>query len=1306
MNESQAGNQAVSMVVKLYLGILTGIPERFHAFQDYKTMNYHRELVEQEIVWSGNAVAIAADDRAMEFVRVKLQEKGICFSMAESEHEVLREKVKANGRFLFFCREIDYERILEAVHEVECEISLKDQKIEEEELERGREEPEKEEETKREGSEEEFQAEDEEPEEFREEAEQRESRKKKWKKKKGRYSDKQQEPMKPSKEAVDRELTERNRKETPASEPYRMQESTQYSEREEPYCKRRDEYSKPGSDKRDGYSGMQEAAFMDNQAGTVNHHPASGHTAQKDGLANADRNRVTDFHDRTRTEGESREETIQSSQFVLSPSREGGHAEPARHTHQKGKSRYPDDTSAPDGRENGSREKGERPSARSVVTDSPSYARKERSDRTKQHTGDRQTVSADQTVFLGNSSSLPDSTYSSRHFRCGCLNCGNGMSIPSNRMMGKMDKKMVSSQSGLRYHYRMVNGQSHSKKEDLPNGPKQTKGVSTSRNIKSTETSVKEYSRASDVVKHLGIVSASTVKGNSSSKNSLSDGTHPSSVKKSPSGSAPKIRITRIPMEYLPDGFQYKLGNESYSDGRKAVPIFQDTQRLSHKTIGEILQTRQIYQTRDILSPRNFRKLFRQGRRLAVQSILPRESEGGKIAGDLFDRTSPIAVCMYEKFMAAGAVQLVQSVPSSQETLTAAFAAKNHIPYEEAREKVAGILKRQQDGNLNAAVQRKEAYSFGSTEGLLRMISGMRTEEYISFIGLADISGALKEKLMGIPKGDLDPLLVGKWMKEFAGEKDQAFLKLIQAGYMRQNYRGASFEVLFRRYLRQSLKCIGQHSDAGLALAQLTGGARHVYGAYKAGIRLLYTVAGTFKFHPQGCTAQIAADPVKALVKKAGTTAGRIRNRAAAKLMGRTIIRKKTVQHASSALKLLANPLRPITSRIMNTAIMKAFQKAVVGKLAPVLAKAGAVLGWAAVVLLVLILLLEVVQSNIKTESDSGLVNWNFAQDTEILQEIITELTQKNEAFIAEINDAANHRGAYLTTTGLKADENVTFYEAGAYQVIFRDAYGNELEPSHVDLNNTKAIVSMASRFMPYPFRKLPENASDEEKMVYEELKQHFKDYCSFLWASTHQICIEEYHPGNSSGVEGAVDNSGLVTTLDKGKCDKEGQTVWLPAGFSPDRAKESLCDTCMPVEGTGLGDYLDDLCTHGKDGNEHGGWRKTGNKRVGVNCRAAANGREHHDFCNHRDGDCDSFTCDLSYYKDSCRHWEYEWVYECGGHMGLVVYVTIGDLSRMPGFAAAGDVDYESVGKYGDESVVGEEMAENPSQAAEGHTE
>ncbi len=60
---------------------------------------------------------------------------------------------------------------------------------------------------------------------------------------------------------------------------------------------------------------------------------------------------------------------------------------------------------------------------------------------------------------------------------------------------------------------------------------------------------------------------------------------------------------------------------------------------------------------------------------------------------------------------------------------------------------------------------------------------------------------------------------------------------------------------------------------------------------------------------------------------------------------------------------------------------------------------------------------------------------------------------------------------------------------------------------------------------------------------------------------------------------------------------------------------------------------------------------------------------------------------------------------------MGLVVYVTIGDLSRMPGFAAAGDVEYEAVGKYEEEDTAGEAVegegsVENPSQAAEDRTE
>lgn len=379
MNESQAANQAVSIVVKLYLGILTGIPELFYAFQDYKTMNYHRELVEQEIARSENAVAIAADDRAMEFVRVKLQEKGICFAMADPGHEALKELVKANGRFLFFCRELDYERILEAVHEVEQDLSRKDQEMEEEEEpepERSREEPAAEEETKEEADEEALDTEDQES---GEEAEDQE-KKRKRKQKKGGASSLSPGPFKPSKEARDRELADRDRKEPSDPEPYRMPEAMRYCEQDEPYRKKEKEYSGSGSDERRDRSGTRVSGFTDNQSDTENHRPAFGHTAQRDGLADADRNRVTDFHDKTRTEGKNREETIRSSRFVLPSSRESGNTEPAPPIHQKAKSRYPGSTAAPDEGQAGSRKKRERPSAQSTAADSVPDTRKEHSD--------------------------------------------------------------------------------------------------------------------------------------------------------------------------------------------------------------------------------------------------------------------------------------------------------------------------------------------------------------------------------------------------------------------------------------------------------------------------------------------------------------------------------------------------------------------------------------------------------------------------------------------------------------------------------------------------------------------------------------------------------------------------------------------------------------------------------------------------------------------------------------------------------------------------------------------------------------
>jgi len=137
-------------------------------------------------------------------------------------------------------------------------------------------------------------------------------------------------------------------------------------------------------------------------------------------------------------------------------------------------------------------------------------------------------------------------------------------------------------------------------------------------------------------------------------------------------------------------------------------------------------------------------------------------------------------------------------------------------------------------------------------------------------------------------------------------------------------------------------------------------------------------------------------------------------------------------------------------------------------------AKAGAVLGWVLVIVLIILLLGEAVDSQRKVE-DSGPANGIYTEN-EILQEITTELTQKNNQFMADINDAANHRGEYSVTTGLVTNENATTYES--YNVIFRDAMtGVELTPEHVDLNNTKAILAMAQKFMPYPLTTVSDNS-------------------------------------------------------------------------------------------------------------------------------------------------------------------------------------------------------------------------------------
>lgn len=294
-----------------------------------------------------------------------------------------------------------------------------------------------------------------------------------------------------------------------------------------------------------------------------------------------------------------------------------------------------------------------------------------------------------------------------------------------------------------------------------------------------------------------------------------------------------------------------------------------------------------------------------------------------------------------------------------------------------------------------------------------------------------------------------------------------------------------------------------------------------------------------------------------------------------------TLMRTRFINHTIGSLKTLNMLRQGIHTAIMNTRIMVKVTQ--FGKVAAQLAaKAGAALGWIAAVVIIVILILEIGQGLINSKvEDGGAVNHIYVQDTEIIQEVIDELSAKNEAFIIDINHAANHRGNYAVNSGFKADEGVSFYEDGAYHVIFRDFYGNELEPSHVDLNNTKAIISMATKFMPYPFTKLSDQVSEEEKKAYEEIKQHFKDYCNYLWASTHQISIEEYHPGDSNYSH--VDASALITELSTGICGKDGERLWLPDDFYQRGKRQQL----RPVPGSRNNRTLpfnDNLCSHGND--------------------------------------------------------------------------------------------------------------------------
>lgn len=378
--------------------------------------------------------------------------------------------------------------------------------------------------------------------------------------------------------------------------------------------------------------------------------------------------------------------------------------------------------------------------------------------------------------------------------------------------------------------------------------------------------------------------------------------------------------------------------------------------------------------------------------------------------------------------------------------------------------------------------------------------------------------------------------------------------------------------------------------------------------------------------------------------------------------------------------------------------------------------------GWVIVVIILVIMLVMALinKSNERDVKTSG--NYQYTQfDTDFQTEILNELQNLNDSFEESVNRAATDRTFWSGTTGFSETDSVTHYESGAYSVHFRDAEGNELD--HLDINNSKAILDLATQYCKYADWIKPDaNASDETKLAYEQIKQYYLDYCKFLWVATHRITLEEYRPGDSKHADD--DQSGLVTNA-QGICPKDGIKVWLQKDFTPGKIhadeKDYVCGvdnghatnsegTCNLLTASPFDDVYRDygeyaLCTHPLEGKKDG-WSivTDGNNNPvtrthyicpsenGHKCEHCftyeedSNGKSHKVYEYHNCGEICPSTQKV-FYIEGHKHTDYQWEYNCGGHMGAVIYITVGDVNRLKDMTPAKDIDINDLSNYPDNS-------------------
>lgn len=661
---------------------------------------------------------------------------------------------------------------------------------------------------------------------------------------------------------------------------------------------------------------------------------------------------------------------------------------------------------------------------------------------------------------------------------------------------------------------------------------------------------------------------------------------------------------------------------------------------------------------------------------------------------------------------------------------------KNWAKQADVLEALSGLGMSKADmARLAGAFKNIQLQDASASFGMMLELNGGRITT--EFLQMFEDKGLLTEELSAFlaAGGRIEDIKVRDIQKMIPAGKPNTIAGIISGGSMQcaatQKMRdagGASFKFSMfglARHLRSLLLKLGKNTEAANGLNMVTSYASRMYMVTKVSYRLLYNALfkhlHKMKLGPlKLINENVLAHPMTALTDK--LTGGMTHKLA-------SVFSKPLNRLADHRIGRIANHVMhpgKTTYTLVNKLFMKVFHKSLgqtlLGKIVKhatvkittfITGGALATLCFWVVVIIAILMLYE----SIGTDSDdytttsysAAYVSAADGKDA-FAQEVIDMLRGYTDDFIDEINNAKYNRGMYSTMIEYNTNESVGNYENGAYRIVFRGPDGEPIENIRdVDLNNSKDIISMASVFIPTVFNKPDKNASEEQKKAYEKDKEHFKDYCSFLWAASHQISIEEYHPGNATN-EDADDTSGLETDATTGKCHMDyamfgdqgaGVNWWLGANRDTKTYKQckpeanvangiSYEDTDFETPHTCVEKPLADPCTHGH-------WITQDTAYI-------------HQACAGRHGDDHDETCEERHKNPWCVNEKvYRRIWVCDGHMGAVVYVTIGKISRMPNFGAATDWDFssaESFGGYGSGGYgVGINGTEEPFKA-QGHPE